>query len=259
MPELPDLEVYARNLEKQLSNKEVTKVVVYTPGKLNATQKEINDALISLKVVKFKRSGKEMCIEFEDGKSVCVHLMLEGRFDIVADVGTVAFKMLAFGFNGVYLVISDPTGWAKMELNPRDADAPDALSPAFSLDYFKRNLEERKLKNIKAFLIDQHIVRGIGNAYVDEILWDAKISPQSKAGKLPGEAVERLHRSIRTVLLRSVDEIMQINPNIINGEVRDFMRVHHKGKRVCPNGFSIQTKKIASKTTYYTAEQVVYE
>ncbi len=145
-----------------------------------------------------------------------------------------------------------------MELNPEPAAAPDALSSDFSLNYFLEKLRKRKTKNIKAFLIDQNIVRGIGNAYVDEILWEAKISPKCKAGDLPQDVAKRLFESIGKVLRRSVDEILDVKPDIINGEIRDFMRVHNRDKKVCPNGFKIFRKKIASKTTYYTEEQKTF-
>jgi formamidopyrimidine-DNA glycosylase len=258
MPELPDLEVYTKNLEKLVSRKEVIEVLVYKPGKVNVGKKEINDALVSSKVARFERDGKGILIKFDNGRRISVHLMIEGKFDIVDDIESVDFKVVAIKLDDGYLIVSDPRGWAKVDLDPQEAGVPDALSPAFSLDYFRKKLAEKKSKNIKAFLIDQNIVRGIGNAYVDEILWEAKISPESKAGKLPEDIAQRLYESIGMVLRRSVDEILHIAPNTINGEVRDFMRIHHKGKDVCPKGFPIHTKKIASKTTYYTKEQVVY-
>lgn len=258
MPELPDLEAYSKNLEKSLSNKSVKEVIVYKPGKLNVGKKEINDALDSTKVTTCRRDGKEMLLLFDNGQVVSIHLMLEGKFNVTPDIESVNFKMFAFDLGDMFLVISDPRGWAKMELSPEEPVTPDALSADFTFEYFMGKIKEKKSKNIKAFLIDQDIIRGIGNAYVDEILWEAKISPASKAGRIPDEVVQRLYKSIRAVLTRSVKEILEINPNVVNGEIRDFMRVHRKDKDKCPNGYSIITKKIASKTTYYTEEQEVF-
>ena len=258
MPELPDLEAYSKNLGKSVSGTTVSEVLVYKPGKLNVGKQAISEALVSSQLVRFERDGKEMLLHFNNGNVVGIHLMLEGQFDVTPDIESINFKMFALRFGESFLVISDPRGWAKMELNPDASTTPDALSDDFSLDYFSKQLGEKKSKNIKAFLIDQDIVRGIGNAYVDEILWEAKVSPESKAGRLPKEIAKRLYTAIKMVLTRSVDEILNVKPDVINGEVRDFMRVHSKTKKVCPNGFPILSKKIASKTTYYTEEQQVY-
>ncbi|MCG8572640.1 MAG: hypothetical protein MJB14_21115 [Spirochaetes bacterium] len=258
MPELPDLEVYAGNLTKQLSQKEVADVFVFAEDKCNASQEKLQQSLISARVDSFRRSGKEMHINFSNGQKIGIHLMLMGRFDIVSDLEPVPFKLLAIRFAKQYLTVSDPKIWAKITLNPVESKVPDALSADFTPSYLVTKLMEKKTKQIKAFLIDQSIVRGIGNAYVDEILWEAKISPESKAGKLPSDVVNCLHHSICHVLQRSVKEILAINPDIINGEIREFMRVHNKNRQHCPNGFPIKVSKITSKTTYYTDEQRIF-
>lgn len=258
MPELPDVEAYARNLEKRVAGQKVTEVLLYLPRKANVTAKQLNNAVASMKPVALVHDGKEMLIRFDNGKTISIHLMLERKFDLTSSVDDIQFKMFAFRFGELYLVVSDWKGWAKLELEPRRSLVPDALSADFSLAYFLEKLGEKKSKNIKAFLIDQDIVRGIGNAYADEILWEARVSPESKAGKLPKDVAKRLYRAIGTVLRRSVDEILHIEPDIINGEIRDFMRVHHRKRKTSPNGFPIHTKRIASHTTYYTEEQIKY-
>jgi len=258
MPELPDLEAYSKNLEKRLSGKEVKEVLVFKPGKSNVSKKEINEALVGAKISAFKRDGKEIMILFDNSRVVGIHLMLEGGFEITTDINLVNFKMFAFCLDDVFLIIYDPRGWAKIELDPNIPKSPDALSSDFSLEYFLDKLKEKKLKNIKALLIDQSIIRGIGNAYADEILWKARISPESKAGLIPRDAAIRLYNSIKTVLTKSIDEILKIKPDVINGEIRSFMRVHRKDRKESPNGYPILTKKIASKTTYFTEEQEIF-
>ncbi len=258
MPELPDVEAYARNLQKTLSGQQVMEVVLYKPRRSNATEQQIDEAVALAKITTFERDGKEMLIKFDNGKIISIHLMLEGKFEVATSVEDVQFRMFGFGFESLWLVVSDPKGWAKMELGPGGSSSPEALSPEFSLDYFLSKLAEKKSKNIKAFLIDQDIVRGIGSAFADDILWEARVSPESRAGKLPPDVARRLYRAIGTVLRRSVDEILQTAPDIINGEIRDFMRVHNKKRKTCPHGFPIQSKMIASKMTYYTEEQLIY-
>ncbi|KJS31840.1 MAG: hypothetical protein VR64_09905 [Desulfatitalea sp. BRH_c12] len=258
MPELPDLEVYRKNLTKKVVGKKVDAVLVYNPRKLTLSGEADIDVLASDTIAAIERNGKELFFRFGKGHHIGVHLMLNGFFSIGTDIAQVPYKLFALEMHPFYLVISDPKGLANVSLDKPLPSVPDALSDQFSLDYLKAVLRKKRSKNIKAILIDQAIVRGIGNAYADEILWAAKISPESQAGKIPEQAVAHLFQTIESVLKRSISEIIAIAPDAISGEVRDFMRVHHKNKKTCPNGLPIQHKKIASKTTYFTAEQVVY-
>ena len=257
MPELPDLEAYRRNLERLVLRKQVVAATIYKPGRVSVSQEEIND-LVSARIVALKRNGKEMLFEFDNDRMLAVHLMLQGRIDVVSGEEEMRYKIFARTFPDASLIVSDPRGWPKIRLDPEKPAAPDALAPEFSFDYFREKLRDAKAKSIKTLLMDQEVVRGIGNAFSDEILWEAKIAPQSPAGHLPEETARTLYEAVQRVLLRSVDEILAIDPEGIHGEIRDFMRVHHKEKKTSPNGFPIKTKKIAARKSYYTEEQVVY-
>lgn len=258
MPELPDLEAYSKNLKKIVIGQKIKEVIIYKPGKLNVTSEEINDALVSFRINNCYRDGKEMMFTFDNEHLLKIHLMLNGMFNITNNMNRIDFKMFALDFGDISLIVSDPAGWAKMELNPQKSKVPDALADAFTFEYFAQMITKKKTKNIKAFLIDQKIVRGIGNAYVDEILWEAKISPESKAGKIPENILIKLFDSIKVVLNRSISEILEVKSDIISGEIRNFMRVHHRDKYKCPNGYPIQCKKVVSKKTYFTEEQQIY-
>lgn len=111
---------------------------------------------------------------------------------------------------------------------------------------------------MKAFLIDQSILRGIGNAYVDEILWHARIAPKSVVGKIPDHVIEDLLISIKSVLTEAIDEIKKRKPETISEEVRDFLRVHNPDRSESPTGHRIMTEQVASRITYFTEEQVLY-
>lgn len=257
MPELPDLEAYRRNLARLILHKEILAATVYKPGRVSAGQRDI-EALAHARIAALNRYGKEMLLAFDNGRVLAIHLMLQGKIEIVALEEEVRYKIFGLKFPDSSFIVSDPRGWARIRLNPELPAAPDALAPEFSFEYFREKLKEARAKSIKAVLIDQEIVRGIGNAYSDEILWEAKIAPESTAGHLPEETIRPLYEAIRRVLLRSVEEILAIDPQVINGEIRDFMRVHNKEKKISPNGFPIKTKKIATKKSYFTEEQVLY-
>jgi formamidopyrimidine-DNA glycosylase len=111
---------------------------------------------------------------------------------------------------------------------------------------------------VKAFLIDQSILRGIGNAYVDEILWQARISPKSIVGRIPDHIIDDLVASIRSVLIDAIANIKREKPKTISDEVRGFLRVHNLNRSESPTGHRIMTEQVASRITYFTDEQVLY-
>ena len=107
--------------------------------------------------------------------------------------------------------------------------------------------------------MDQHVIRGIGNAYADEILWDAGISPFSAGNKIPPEKIKTLVKSIKKVLKDAEKKIKKTHPNLISGEIRDFLVLHHSKLKKSPTGAIIETGEINKRKTYYTNEQVLYK
>jgi formamidopyrimidine-DNA glycosylase len=257
MPELPDLTVFASNLSAKLKGKKVKSVNYFKDKRLNVTSDEFRQSICDAVIKEINRSGKEIEFVFSNGNTLFVHLMLSGGFSIVKDARIINFKIVTIDFlEGNSLVINDPKELVTLKLNPTQSKVPDALD--VSTDYLKEKILEKTKMTIKAFLIDQTIIRGIGNAYVDEILWQAKISPKSIVGKLPPQAIEALSNAIKSVLLSAIKQIRIIAPEIISGEVRDFLSVHNPNRRQSPTGHKIIKEQIASKTTYYTDEQILY-
>jgi formamidopyrimidine-DNA glycosylase len=111
---------------------------------------------------------------------------------------------------------------------------------------------------IKSLLLDQHIIRGIGNAYADEILWQARISPFSISNKIPAPRVKALAAAVKQVLKHAVRQIRQTAPGIIGGEQRDFLQIHNARAKKSPYGAPILVKPIGGRKTYYTREQQLY-
>jgi formamidopyrimidine-DNA glycosylase len=145
---------------------------------------------------------------------------------------------------------------ARIKLNPEISPVPDALSPEANLRFWKETLQSRA--TIKNLLIDQKVVRGIGNAYADEILWHAGISPFSIANKIPAPKVRKLAGSIKKVLKHAVQQIRKADPGIIGGEIRSFLSIHQAKKTHSPSGAIIQIKSSGGRKTYYTKEQKLY-
>ncbi|RYD84357.1 MAG: Fpg/Nei family DNA glycosylase [Sphingobacteriales bacterium] len=257
MPELPDLQAFSHNLNKKLTGKTV-KEVTSNAKKLNVSEKELNDTLAHQKVKQIYRDGKEIFIEFSKGDILALHLMLHGKLFFFEGKNGNKYPVLDIIFtDDSGLTLTDFQKIATPTLNPESKDAPDALAKEADASFFNAVLGKKKT-NIKTILLDQKIVKGIGNAYADEILWHAGISPFSTANKIPEDKVKQLVKSIREVLEDAEKQILKSNPDIINGEVRDFMLIHNHKKTHSPNGAEIKVKA-DSRKTYYTDEQELYQ
>jgi len=261
MPELPDLEVFKDNIFKKLTSKRLIRLVVFSP-KITTPQVVLEDELLGRELQSITRHGKELLFDFADKRVVSAHLMLNGNMSIRENTSAKSVinnKVLALVFENESIVFHD-TGsiGTVIKYKPFPGKAPDALGSDFTLEYFLTAACKNSFANIKAFLIDQKIIKGIGNAYADEILWFARISPKSVTGKIPEEVMGRLYEAIGTVLRNAIVSIKAISPDIISGEERSFLSVHSKTKKKTDTGFPIIVEMIATKKTYFTDEQVVY-
>lgn len=258
MPELPDLEIFSRNLEQHLKGKQLTGIIVKNSKKLNVSVKELNHSLEGQKIADVFRSGKELYFELENKALLSFHLMLKGELHLLKKEESPKHVILEMHFkDGTRLCLTDFQGMAKAALNPPADPAPDALSKDIDEKFFKRIFTSKKAV-VKNVLLDQHIIRGIGNAYADEILWEAGISPFSPAGKIPDEKLKDLAKAVRHVLKNAIEQISKTHPDIISGEVRDFLKIHSSRKTHSPSGVPIIIVKKGARKTYYTEEQEIY-
>ena len=258
MPELPDLEVFARNLQRELKGKKLLEVKLSHDAAKKTTQKELEKALTGSILSSVYREGKELRFQFNNDAILGVHLMLRGKFFWFEDKNTHSHTLLELKFNaGKSLALTDYQRRATITLNPKESTVPDALSKEADEKYIQSMLASRAA--IKNLLLDQHVIRGIGNAYADEILWEAGISPFSVANKIPPAAVKALAKSIRKVLEHATKQIDTAEKGIIGGEIRDFLQVHNASKTKTPSGAEIIKKTAAGRPTYYTEEQDLYK
>jgi len=257
MPELPDLQAFSYNLDKKLAGKTLKQVNIVNAKKLNVAHQELKNTLEGQKLDQVYREGKELYIKFSKGDVLALHLMLHGRLFLFEGKNDNKYPIIEFLFSDdTGLALTDFQGIANPTLNPADKDSPDALSKDAGIDYLTSRLQKTKT-NIKTVLLDQNIIRGIGNAYADEILWHAGISPFSTSNKVPADKIKELVKSIHSVLKDAEHEILKANPDIISGEIRDFMHIHNSKKTHSPKGAEIKIKD-GSRKTYYTDEQELY-
>jgi len=255
MPELPDLSVFAKNLNKALSGKTLKKVNVYKRAKINVSKSRLKSQLEGKKLVRIYREGKQLYFAFGKNSIVAIHLMLHGKLVWINQPNETKYTLVEFMFDKRGIAITDFQRKASLTLNPEISTVPDALSPTVSSAFWKKALQSNA--SVKNLLLDQHVIRGIGNAYADEILWKAGISPFSKAQKIPASKIKPLASSVKKVLASAEKQIAKEEPGIIGGEVRDFLAIHNSKKKRSPTGALIR-KKAGTRKTYYTDEQKLF-
>ncbi len=260
MPELPELHVFSRNLNRRLAGGSIRDVAIWRTRRRNFSADKLRTAIQNQTLGEIRREGKGVHFHFANGCCLAVHLMLAGQFDVTADPQSIKYARVGLELeSGEWLVISDPRGWATFTLDPSPETVPDALSADLSLDYLRDQLRRSGDVPIKSFLVDQTILRGIGNAYADEILWAGRIAPQSCCDRLPEHKIVDLRQVIHSVLNDAIAQIERLAPDAINGEIRDFLKVHHPDRTHCPDGHPIQCEMVGPKKSYFCEAQVVYE
>lgn len=243
MPELPDLEVIKENLAARLKGRAVVSVAVRRPGLVQAGSPDLSP-LSGKTLREISRRGKHLVFHFDESLFLIVHLMRFGwlwhgpsRYEITkATTLSISFD------DGTDLRLIEPgtpqiaAVWLYFDLSqaePLKKLGPEPLSSDFTLESFFQALQGKR-RQIKKILLDQSIVAGIGNAYADEILFWAKLSPFRYVHTLTEEEIERLWRAIPETLRWAVAEIKaRVGENLFDKEVRDFLYVHGRAGAPC--------------------------
>src|SRR5438309_3193270 len=142
-----------------------------------------------------------------------MHLMLTGDIIPFEKINERKSTIVELHFEGgPNLALTDRMKNANVKLNPEDKEGVDALELDFK--YLKKLLDRKA--NIKSVLIDQNFIRGIGNGYSDEILWETRISPFSISRAIPDEKIKELATTIKKVLKTATEKIHKNHPGLIH-------------------------------------------
>jgi formamidopyrimidine-DNA glycosylase len=257
MPEIPDLNIFRSNLARRLTGQTLTEINIIVPRKLKVPGAMLKEALDGQRLTAIDRIGKELHFAFGNGHVLGLHLMLHGTMYWFEKKNENRFTIAELLFSdGTGLAITD---WQKaviITLDPKASKAPDAM--AMPDGYLHETLQTIP-RPIKTVLTDGKVVQGIGNAYVDEILYAAKISPFSKANKIPQDKIAILAKAILKVLTEAEKHIRQNFPDTITEKERDFLQVHLPKHKVTPAGEPILKAEIDSRKTYYTDSQELFQ
>jgi len=262
VPELPDIVVYIESLEKRIGGSILERVRVASPFLLRTAVPPLS-SVEGKKVVELRRLGKRICFGLEGDLWLVLHLMIAGRLHWYDERAKAAKgrSLAVFEFSTGSLTLTEAGTQKRASLHVVQGEAGlENLNPG-GLEIFDATTEEfaqalrAKNHTLKRALTDPRILSGIGNAYSDEILFDARLSPFTLTQKLSDEEVERLFTAIKGTLTEWVERLRAESKDRFPEKVTAFraeMATHGKYGEPCPRcGSKIQRIRYGSNETNY--------
>lgn len=281
MPELPEVETVRRGLANLIPDKRVSAVWHDWPKSFPNAEADVDRFLIGATITGVDRRAKVLLIRLSTNHTLVIHLKMTGQLVFVDTaqrfgaghpndslIGALPDKSTR-----VYLTFSDKSrlyfndqrkfGWVRliptsevMNLDFFKKVGPEPLAADFTWQDFASRLQRRPKSGIKAVLLDQTIIAGIGNIYADESLWGAKLHPLRTVNSLSPADIKRLFTELQTVLKLSIEKGGSTDRNYVNAEGKkgsyiDFARVFRRQGQPCPRcGADIIKTRVAGRGTH---------
>ena len=264
MPELPDVSVYVEAVRSRVAGHKLVRTLVKSVFLLRSTTPPLS-ATAGRIVREVRRVGKQIAIGLEGDLWLVLHLMIAGRLHWKTSAPKLGSRniLVAFEFDNGWLSLTEAGTQRRAALRVVEGEAglqslnAGGIEPLdTSLDAFASALRASN-HTLKRSLTDPHIFSGIGNAYSDEILHRAQLSPIAMTQKLTGDEVGRLYEATRATLIEWTDRLREESGNEFPEKVTAFrpeMAVHGRYGRPCPRcGAKVQRIRYASNETNYCA------
>ncbi len=281
MPELPEVETVRIGLSRLLPGKTVAQVAHDWPKSFPNAAHDVQAFLLGAAVAAVKRRAKVLLIELDSKYSLVIHLKMTGQLVYRSDaerfgaghpndslVGELPDKSthvtLTFD-DGSKLFFNDQRKFGWMRLLPTaevsnldffQKVGPEPLAANFTAQDFVRRLRRRDKSAIKAVLLDQTVVAGIGNIYADESLWSAKLHPNTIVQAISDMRLQRLHTALVSVLKLSIEKGGSTDRNYVDahgkrGSYLTFANVFRREGQACPRcGTTIIKIRAAGRGTH---------
>lgn len=266
MPELPEVESVRQGLEKLTVGKHIKDVTVRVPKMVHHDLEDFKYCLIGQSITSVGRRGKYLI--FHIGNQVLIsHLRMEGKYLLFeGDVLENKHFHVFFHFtDGSTLVYQDVRKFGTFELMS-DEDltsffdkkklGPEPVLSDFNLNIFKEGLKKSR-KPIKTLLLEQRLVVGLGNIYVDEVLWASKIHPTRPSNLIKPKEASLLHQEIIRILALAVEKggsSIRTYKNALgkDGEMQHYLKVYGKTGQTCERcGKTIEKIKLGGRGTHF--------
>jgi len=280
MPELPEVETVRSGLSRLIIGKAVSKEAHDTEKGFPNAPDDVRQFLIGASITEIRRRAKVLMIDLSTGYSLLVHLKMTGQLvfvgetrfgaghpndSLVNELPDRSTRVTLTFDDGSKLFFNDQRKFGWMKLMPTieipniafmQKVGPEPLDANFTANDFIQRLARRPKTNIKAALLDQSVVAGIGNIYADESLWGAKIHPKRLVSSLSRDEMELLYIEMRSVMNLAVEKGGSSNHTYVNAEGKkgsymDFARVFRREGLECPRcGTIIEKLRVAGRGTH---------
>lgn len=262
MPELPDLVYLEKRLNELLPGRSIVSVTIKEPIILRVlVPGEFGDLLQGAGFRLIHRHGPFLRFEMDSNLEMVLHPMLAGKLKFAAPKGKAGRGVsVTFGLDdGQVLHYLDDKKMGKLYLVPAGdysqiprylTQGVDIISKAFSPGKFREVIKGQR-KQVRVFLMDQTLLSAIGNAYADEILFDAGLHPKTFCHQLDDSEIEKLYHSIVSVIEWGIAEVFAANQPI-EVKVRDHVRVRNRKDQPCPRcGGTIRREGVLGHDTFF--------
>ena len=273
MPELPEVETVKRGLLTLLPGHVVNKVTHDNPKSFPNAPHDVDQFLIGAEVIDVRRRAKILMIDLNTKYSLVIHLKMTGQIVYRGDtvfgaghpndslVGRLPDRSTRVTFeldNNASLFFNDQRkfGWVRLiptieipNIDFMKKVGPEPLEDTFTSKEFIQRLQRRKNTTIKAAILDQTVLAGVGNIYADESLWGAMIHPSTRVKDVPEEKLNKLFTEIRAVMNLSIQKGGSTDKNYVNaeggrGSYLTFANVFRKEGQPCSRHPDVQIEKI---------------
>ena len=280
MPELPEVETVRRGLAELILGKAITSQSHDTEKGFPNSDQDVAQFLIGATVTAVRRRAKVLMIDLSTNYSLLIHLKMTGQLVFVGEtrfgaghpndslVNELPDKSTRVTLNfadGSKLFFNDQRKFGWMRLLPTikipnitfmQKVGPEPLAKDFTAQEFMQRFTRRAKTTIKAAILDQSVVAGVGNIYADESLWGAKIHPQRLVGSITEQEFVLLYHELREVMNLAVEKGGSSNHTYVNAEGKkgsymDFARVFRREGLPCPRCNTIIEKlRVAGRGTH---------
>ncbi|MEK7599492.1 MAG: DNA-formamidopyrimidine glycosylase [Patescibacteria group bacterium] len=281
MPELPEVETVRRGLERLLPRKQIKKVDFDWNKSFPNAEADVKQFVIGAEVVTVKRRAKVLLIELSTNYTLVIHLKMTGQLvfrstnenfgaghpnkSLVGGLPDKSTRVTLTFNDGSQLFFNDQRkfGWMRLIPTPEVMNldffkkvGPEPLSADFTWQIMRERLMRRQNTNIKAALLDQTVLAGVGNIYADEAIWGAKVHPTTLVKELTAVQLHKLYDELIFVLRLSIEKGGSTDKNYVDAEGKKgsyltFARVFRREGQTCPRcGTEIIKTRVAGRGTH---------
>ena len=281
MPELPEVETVRRGLERLIVGKRIARVEHDTDKSFPNAPADVEQFMLKAHIKDVGRRAKVLLIDLDTDYTLVIHLKMTGQLvyrgderfgaghpndSLIGELPDRSTRVTITFDDGSRLYFNDQRkfGWVKLypTLEVPNIDfmkrvGPEPLDEAFTATIFVQRLRKRSGTTVKAALLDQSVLAGVGNIYADESLWGACIHPAERVRDISDARLKTLHKELITVLQLSIEKGGSTDRNYVNAEGKkgsyiDFARVFRREGLTCPRhpDAIIEKSRVAGRGTH---------